>query len=124
MFIIFIKSIINKDFKLIMMNSTNTGNTNILSPKKHYKDLNLENKKINKILKKFLKHIKYLDKEIAFFSKFEKKNSNLDERLDLLISNFKETLLELKKERDMMEQKHLDNKILIDKLKDKIKGEE
>ena len=106
------------------MKNTNTGNTNILSPKKHCKDLISENKKINKILKKFLKHIKYLDKEVVFFSKFEKKNSNLDHTLDLLILNFKETLFKLKKERDMMEQKHLDNKILIDKLKDKIKGGE
>ena len=57
----------------MIMNSTNTGNTNILSPKKHYKDLNLENKKINKILKKFLKHIKYLDKEIAFFPNLKRK---------------------------------------------------
>ncbi len=103
------------------MKNTNTKNTSLLSPKKHYKELSFENKKIKKILNKILKHIKYLDKEITYFTKFEKKNSNLDKSLDLLILNFKETLFNLKKERDFMEQKYLDNKILIDKLKDQIK---
>ncbi len=103
------------------MENNNMDNTNLLSPKKQYKKLGSENSKINKLLKKILKHIKFLDKQLIFFTKFEKKNPNLDQSLGLLISNCKETLANLKKERDFIEQKHLDNKILIDKLQDQTK---
>ena len=104
--------------KEVKTEEKNLDNTNLISPKKQYKRLGSENKKIAKLLKKILKHIKYLDKEIVYFKKFEKKNPNLGETLDLLMTNFTDTLVNLKNERDLMEQKHLDNKISIDKLKD------
>ncbi|MDK2819613.1 MAG: hypothetical protein KFW07_02130 [Mycoplasmataceae bacterium] len=93
-----------------------------LLPKKQEKSLVHDNKKIKKYLKRIIKHIKFLDKELITFKKYNNKKRILFDNLDLLIINFQETLSNLKRERDFLEQKQLDQKILIDKLKDQIKN--
>lgn len=89
-------------------------------PKRQQKSLVQDNKKIKKYIKQIIKHIKFLSKELISFKKYNNKKQNLFDNLDFLIINFQETLSNLKRERDFLEQKHLDQKILIDKLKDQI----
>lgn len=90
--------------------------------RKKYKFLISENSKIKKILLKILKHIKFLDKEIEKYNKFLVKNETICDHIEILIENFRETMKSLKSERDFLEQKQLNNKISIDKLKDIVKN--
>ena len=98
-------------------NKVDEGTTTSLDSSKQVKTLSSQNPKIKKIIKKLLKHIKYLDKEINIYKKSKEKANIFGENMELLITNCQETLTILIKERNYLEKKYLDNKILIDKLK-------
>ncbi len=114
-----LENIIDKNEKEFTKTYSINDNENM---RKIYKNLVHENSKIKKLLKKILKHINYLEKEIKFFKKFAIKNELICKDMDLLTFNFQESLSNLKKERDFLEQKSLDNKIFSNKLIDQIKS--
>jgi len=70
---------------------------NIHDLKKQHKIWIVENSKIKRFLKDIIKHIKYLDKEIIIFKNFFVKNANICDNLNLLLSNFKNSSLDLKR---------------------------
>ena len=80
-----LENIIDKNEKEFTKTYSINDNENM---RKIYKNLVHENSKIKKLLKKILKHINYLEKEIKFFKKFAIKNELICKDMDLLTFYF------------------------------------